>query len=169
MRCPRCNEAELSPQVYRSIPVERCPECRGFQLGLRDLRRIAEAMAQDLVGVIDLDAELPALPDPEGKLVCFCGRIMETFPYLGLPRVQLDRCENCMLVWLDPEELPAVAQVCAQSEGRIRALYETARRDRQTYIDDPIAVMREAEDGTRGFLGGGRDPLMFLELIFNSD
>lgn len=155
-------------QSYRSTPVERCPACHGFQVGLRDLRRIAEAMARDLVGVIDLDVALSPLPAPEGKLVCLCGRIMETFAYLGLPHVELDRCENCMLVWLDANELTGVAQVSAQSEGRIRELYAAARRNNQTYIDDPVGVMREAHRRAGTGVGSGGDPLLLLQLIFEA-
>jgi len=131
MRCPRCNEADLVVQTYDSIPMESCPECRGIQVGLRDLRRVAEALATALVGKIELGAPLPPFEDPVGKVLCRCGKIMDTFPYLGLPQVTLDRCEDCMLVWLDAEELTGVAQLCAQSEGRIRALYEAARKDRK--------------------------------------
>lgn len=130
MDCPRCNEAELVVQTYEGIPIESCPKCHGFQTGLRDLRRIAEAMAVALVGKIDLEAPTPLFPDPVGKVLCRCGRIMESFPYLGLPQVTLDRCEDCMLVWLDNEELLGVAQLCARSEGRIRGLYAAARKDR---------------------------------------
>lgn len=150
MRCPRCNEAELEVQTYHAIPIEHCPECRGFQVGLRDLRRIAEALARDLVGKIELDVELPSYDDPVGKLVCRCGRIMETFPYLGLPKVELDRCEDCMLVWLDAEELTGVAQLCAQSEGRIRALYEVSRRDRNS-VGDSGVVLPDCHDGVDVF------------------
>lgn len=133
MRCPRCNEAELVVQTHDAIPIEYCPDCHGFQVGLRDLRRIAEALAMALVGKIELDAPLPPFEDPVGKVLCRCGQIMETFNYLGLPQVKLDRCEDCMLVWLDSEELTGVAQLCAQSEGRIRQLYKAARKDRDLF------------------------------------
>lgn len=133
MRCPRCNEAELVVQTHDAIPIEYCPDCHGFQVGLRDLRRIAEALAMALVGKIELDAPLPPFQDPVGKVLCRCGQIMETFNYLGLPQVKLDRCEDCMLVWLDSEELTGVAQLCAQSEGRIRQLYQAARKDRDLF------------------------------------
>ncbi|HBP19082.1 MAG TPA: hypothetical protein DEA08_15010, partial [Planctomycetes bacterium] len=100
---------------------------------------------RDLVGQIDLDAPSPAgAGDPSGGLVCACGAKMDNFAYLGLPDVRLDRCESCERVWLDAEELELVARTCARSEARIRALYEDARRGRQTYVDNPEEVMRGA-------------------------
>lgn len=102
-------------------------------------------MARDLVGQIDLDAPSPeGGGDPSGGLVCGCGAKMDNFAYLGLPDVRLDRCESCERVWLDAEELELVARTCARSEARIRALYEDARKGRQTYVDNPEEVMREA-------------------------
>lgn len=162
MRCPRCNEAELVVQTYDSIAMESCPECRGFQVGLRDLRRIAEALATALVGKIELGVPLPPFEDPVGKVLCRCGKIMETFPYLGLPQVKLDRCEDCMLVWLDAEELTGVAQLCAQSEGRIRALYDAARKDRKL-AGLPGVVF----EGGRSYDPNEGDCFDVLELLFN--
>ena len=157
MRCPRCNEADLVVQTSDSIPIESCPACHGIQVGLRDLRRVAEALAIALVGKIELDVPLPPIVDPIGKVLCRCGKIMDTFPYLGLPQVKLDRCEDCMLVWLDAEELTGVAQLCAQSEGRIGKLYEAARKDRR------IAGLPGSVGGTDSRFG--HDPENHMDVL----
>lgn len=142
--CPRC-ESPMVERRYDGAAIQSCPGCHGLEVGLRDLRRVAERLARDLVGKIDL--EVPGsegLGDPSGGLACACGKEMDNFAYLGLPDVRLDRCEWCERVWLDAEELELVARTCARSEGRIRVLYEDARKGRQTYVDNPEEVMRGA-------------------------
>lgn len=130
---------------YDGSAVQSCPGCHGLEVAQRDLRRIAERLARDLVGQIDLEAPTPkGMGDPSGGLVCACGAKMDNFAYLGLPDVRLDRCESCERVWLDAEELELVARTCARSEARIRALYAEARKNNQTYVDNPEEVMRQA-------------------------
>jgi len=148
---------------YGESAVQSCPGCHGLEVAQRDLRRIAERLARDLVGQIDLDAPTPkGMGDPSGGLVCACGSKMDNFAYLGLPDVRLDRCESCERVWLDAEELELVARTCARSEARIRALYDEARRANQTYVDNPEEVMREAR---RRANGGGGDVWELVESL----
>jgi Zn-finger nucleic acid-binding protein len=126
--CPRCTDGKLVRRRYHEVVVEHCVGCEGFRVSQRDLRRTAGFMATDLVGTLDLDAEIPVQPDPGPGLQCECGAVMENFPYLGMPQVHLDRCEGCEFVWLDAEEIATVALLCARSEARIGRLYAEARR-----------------------------------------
>ncbi|MFA5515666.1 MAG: zf-TFIIB domain-containing protein [Desulfuromonadales bacterium] len=39
--CPKCGET-LRAMTFRGVPLDKCPECAGVWLGLRDLHALAE-------------------------------------------------------------------------------------------------------------------------------
>ena len=39
-RCPKCGEA-IMPVTFRSVPLDRCPDCGGVWLGPNDLKILA--------------------------------------------------------------------------------------------------------------------------------
>ncbi|MGE0707289.1 MAG: zf-TFIIB domain-containing protein [Planctomycetota bacterium] len=162
--CPRCQEPLVASR-YHGIPVQRCEACAGLRVAMRALRQLAEHLARDLAPTLDLDAAVSAPPDPGGEVRCACGAVMETFGYLNLRGLLLDRCEVCELIWLDGEELPAVAALLARTDARIGRLYEEARRQRQSYVEDEAAVMREA----RARVGDGGDALSVLLFLLEDD
>jgi Zn-finger nucleic acid-binding protein len=61
-----------------------------------------------------------------------CGQPMEKYGYMGMGAIQIDRCEQCSLVWLDADELQNMVLALAKSSYRSENAY---RREKEQNID----------------------------------
>jgi hypothetical protein len=125
--CPRCALA-LAPFAYPSnvglerkatVPVYRCEGCEGIAVEVKHNVPFLDALAADLAGHVDLETEVPrhdghADPAPCPK----CRGATTRFGYLGTNRVFLDRCDRCLVLWHDGDELPVTLLLHARTHRR---------------------------------------------------
>ena len=131
MDCPRCTTA-LREGRYRGIEVCLCERCTGSLFRRRHLGAALERLSHELAGRVSLDALLPGVPDERSPIDCpACRAPMERYGYLGDRRVMIDGCARCERLWLDADELGAMARLHAQLDRRRerRALSATAPAD----------------------------------------
>lgn len=107
--CPRCR-TELTGRTSGGIEVDVCDTCRGVYFDPAEFDRlIAERFEQRRLESTFAFVATPAdnpLPCPS------CGEVMDVVDHDGL---ELDRCAACEGLWVDREELDAIA---AQARAR---------------------------------------------------
>jgi Zn-finger nucleic acid-binding protein len=135
--CPRCQKPLETAQVD-NIQVRFCQGCRGTLLAHPDLVQILEASWRAV-------SEEQAQKTPfrarkgwqkEAILRCpDCRQAMEKYGYMGLAVILIDRCDRCILVWLETDEL----------QNMVLALAKTNYRSQQ--------AIREAQNTELDFVG----------------
>lgn len=133
--CPRC-ATTLDPFAYPSnvglerkatVPVHRCPGCDGVAVEVRHNVPFLDALAADLAGLVELDTPVPAHEGHTAPAPCpRCRGATVRFGYLGTNRVFLDRCDRCLVLWHDGDELPVTLLLHARTHRR-RAVREADR------------------------------------------
>lgn len=119
LECPRCGGGLLSRHLGRA-PYDSCADCGGVLVAQRSMVPLLDALAVELAGHLDPDADIEAMPDVEGDVHCpLCTEPMTTFGYLGTQLVLIDRCGGCGLVWTDPDELGAMCRLYARTQRRM--------------------------------------------------
>lgn len=58
-----------------------------------------------------------------------CGQPMEKYGYMGIAAIQIDRCEQCSLVWLDADELQNMVLALARSQYRSERALKAEEQD----------------------------------------
>jgi Zn-finger nucleic acid-binding protein len=133
MRCPR-DGAELSRARIDGIELDRCSECEGLWLDRGELRQVCELGLEDVEDEIHVthQAESGELARPPGYMRCpACpdGRL-QRISITVLHPVRVDRCDQCLGLWLDRSELDAIVHERRQldseySIGRLLASLRT--------------------------------------------
>jgi len=129
--CPRCSKALESAQLD-DLAVRVCAGCRGFLLLHRDLTNVIEASwrAVPRVKAEAMSFVAPVNWQKEPKFHCpDCQQVMDKYGYMGLAVIQIDRCDNCALVWLDADELQNMVLALAKTNYQIE---QSQRRTRDT-------------------------------------
>jgi len=114
-----------------------------------DLVQILEASWR---AVSERQAEETSFRAPEGwkkeaVLRCpDCRQAMEKYGYMGLAALLIDRCDRCILVWLDTDELQNMVLALAKTNYRSqRAMRDASRRE----LDFVTVAMPGFAIGTR--------------------
>jgi hypothetical protein len=144
--CPRCRTA-LAAAAYPSkvgletrgtLPVHRCPTCGGLAVEVRHNVPLLDALAKDVAPTVDADAPVPQHVGETAPAPCpKCGGPTARFGYLGTNRVFLDRCDRCLVLWHDGDELLVTVTLHAKT-NRIRATRDRTR-DEATRMLNMIA------------------------------
>jgi Zn-finger nucleic acid-binding protein len=75
-----------------------------------------------------------------------CHHAMDKYGYMGLVAILIDRCDRCILVWLDTDELQNMVLALARTNYRTqRALRDGSRNE----LDFAFAAMPGLAMGTR--------------------
>ena len=117
--CPKCR-VSLTAARYEGVPVEKCPSCRGCFVEPKKIvrifmrrdfdfseatKRLAHCLLQ-LKDQIRVREKFYSTPRPEIPWSCpRCGGTVALEFYSGAYLVEVERCRNCELTWLDPREL----------------------------------------------------------------
>lgn len=108
MKCPKCEQTELAAQVVQDVEVDQCPSCRGIWFDEQELPRVLTLNPADLKPLTqgrsrpDLDRVAAACPVDATALI----RVFSQQDR----QVVLDRCPNCLGVWLDGGEFKRLVQ-----------------------------------------------------------
>ena len=117
MKCPRCG-APLDVTDYKSVEVDRCPNCHGMWLDYHEMDDLEDQTFADdrLKGMM-----MYAVRD--GDISCpKCDSTMKVFNYRAYD-LPIDLCPNDHGFWLDQGEAEQVEQLMKQ---RIKDLARSA-------------------------------------------
>ncbi|MFT4627084.1 MAG: Zn-finger nucleic acid-binding protein [Myxococcota bacterium] len=149
MQCPRCDHT-LDAGQYEGVDVHRCAGCGGVLASQHRLIPLMTELTRSLAKHVDLDQPIPRIPDLPGEVHCpKCRKKMANFGYMGMNSIMIDRCPEDWLVWIDPDELGAMAVLFARTEKRTNARHsfyeeELAGMNRRV---DRLLVQRAIADG----------------------
>ena len=109
MKCPT-SDAEMIPESYEDVTIDRCPDCGGVWLDWGELGPIIES-TQAMFTQEEREealAKVRGCDISEGTRPCpVCDKQMARFEYAGTG-VCLDRCPDRHGIWLDSGELEQV-------------------------------------------------------------
>ncbi|MGI9457060.1 MAG: zf-TFIIB domain-containing protein, partial [Aeoliella sp.] len=129
MKCPR-DGAELATVFVAGIELDKCHHCDGLWFDRGELERVQKLERTDIEEQLEQQFGDPTVEagKVEGYMRCpRCpeGRLQQV-TYTIEKRVKIDRCEDCLGVWIDDTELDAIIGEKKQLEeigegGRIKA------------------------------------------------
>ena len=119
--CPR-DGSELVDIEVAGMHLDRCPRCHGIWCDTGELEQLREVSADQIEGQLPVLPASAREPHPlKGYMRCPCcddGRLQGVTITLS-NRVRVDRCDQCLGVWLDKSELDAVlAEAHRLSDGK---------------------------------------------------
>lgn len=111
MNCPRCN-ISLKTELYESVEIDRCPECKGTWLDANEITKIStirnKKFTSDLVHRT-LSGETSHVSLQDKTILCpKCSEPLTTVNYDYSSGIIIDSCHNSHGIWLDYEELEKV-------------------------------------------------------------
>ncbi len=121
MKCPFCATAldhdDSAPRG--SIPVDRCPACRGCWLDRSALEGVHDGVWENLeqIGV--------TASETFSDYVCpHCAAMLMRVSPDEHPELQVERCPSCHGIWLDNGELGKLTDVVVEYAEQHRTLHE---------------------------------------------
>lgn len=114
IKCPRCND-ELEP-CQGDPTIYQCASCEGALVQQSSLQPVLRQLAEGFDKDDNLEDLIVAIPDKGAGVNCpKCNSQMENYGYLQTDKVQIDGCQNCSVVWTDPDELLCMAAIHRRS------------------------------------------------------
>lgn len=125
MRCPSCAADLTAKKVEGTVDVHACA-CGGTLVAVNRLVPLLDVLGGAMRHAIGPDEPIEPVPAAAGRRACpRCRRPMEPFGYMGTTLVTLDRCNDDALLWIDADEIGALALLYLRTNKR------TAARDKQ--------------------------------------
>lgn len=116
MDCPKC-DLKLTEGTYADIQTFLCESCTGILFKQKSLITVIKKMSLDLFSSVSIYSILPEVPDKLENIKCpECKKEMEQYGYMGSKKVTIDNCNPCNYLWLDANELAAMAKMYVRSE-----------------------------------------------------
>ena len=111
MKCPR-DGAELQRANVAQIELDKCHQCDGIWFDAGELEALSNSGISDIEDEIEQQYGDPPVKsgDVTGYMRCpRCedGRLNQ-FHYTYIKPVKVDRCDTCLGIWLDKNELKAI-------------------------------------------------------------
>jgi len=101
MNCPKCTTSMVAV-TYRSLQIDRCPDCQGVWLDKSELESIME---KQLAGLLDVGSMTPATPERD-SLPAHCHRCDKDMTVLtGAADIKFEWCDQCEGMFFDKGEL----------------------------------------------------------------
>lgn len=133
MKCPK-DQAELERQTYEGeIEIDRCPTCRGVWLDHGELKKAQENLTHDhsdRLGRIGSIAQAYELARQRAEIPGSCpecGSELHHEEYGYCSQILVDRCSNCLGIWLDDGELQSL-EAFFEKEAKVGAGAEAETR-----------------------------------------
>ena len=157
MRCPKCEDTELTAKRVHEVEIDECASCRGIWFDEDELRKIKDRTDEDL-NWLDFDlwkheerfrATWQDAPCPRCEQQLVAVEYAET-------GVVVDVCRSCKGVWLDGGEL----------EGIVAALEEEAlQMTPSEYLSAALDEARQVLVGDEGLASDWRDLVGVLRMM----
>ena len=129
--CPRCG-ASLQPARVGPVMLDGCDSCGGLWFDHEELTQLARAGGELLAAAeVTFEPSVGPAGGARGAMSCpRCSAALCPFEFRHTPGVTLDACPRCRGIWVDDQELAAIARrtaptAAAASPQNVR---ERARR-----------------------------------------
>ncbi|MCO6042334.1 zf-TFIIB domain-containing protein [Aeoliella sp. ICT_H6.2] len=111
MKCPR-DGAELTTVRIGDVEIDKCHHCDGLWFDQGELDRVRKLDRTEVEERLEQQYGSPEVAAGEVKGYMRCprcseGRLQE-FTYTYGNRVRIDRCNECLGMWVDDKELDAI-------------------------------------------------------------
>ena len=108
MDCPRCS-VPLTPESYKGIEIDRCPQCAGLWLDHPELDQLEDTVLDedDIKGTMVYAIRTSDISCPR------CSGSMRTFNYHAY-NLPIDECDSQHGFWLDQGEEKRVMELMDQ-------------------------------------------------------
>jgi Zn-finger nucleic acid-binding protein len=139
----------LATAQVEQFEVAHCQACAGLLIAHRDLTGTLERSWRSVPAEVAEATQFLKPAHPAGATVRRCPRCakpMETYGYMGLAAVQIDRCDGCEQVWLDADELQNMVLALAKTNHRSQQRLKTE----QTQFDPLRAGLAAATPASIG-------------------
>ena len=111
MKCPRDGKSLVQETYEGEVVVDRCPTCEGVWLDNGELKQVQENLSNDYSGQLsqigsvaqsyEFARQKTASPITCPK--CTVDLLAEEYGYCS--QILVDRCPNCLGIWLDSGEI----------------------------------------------------------------
>ena len=134
IECPRCFSALKTAPDAAGRDMLACPRCKGLYVQQASLAELLTKLVARVAGEVDEETEVLQRLD-RGAIHCcpICRADTGYYGYMGSKTVMLDSCSACGRVWLDPDELAAMARLRARTEHRGAAAERRQEENRRTW------------------------------------
>ncbi len=102
----------------KDSPAWMCGSCGSTLVETRDLIPVLSSASAAVVGAVDLDAPIDAVPAQPAPACPDCDRDMTQFGYMGTNLAFPSRCSACNLIWMPGEVLGAMTLLFARTNLR---------------------------------------------------
>ena len=118
MKCPRCKSEKISPFEHEKVEFDFCSDCHGIWCDHGELAQYVETI-KDTPENFDLKSEgtVTELTCPK----CSTQSLYE-IPYLKAEDLLIDKCSECLGIWLDAKELGKLQKlsVDVDAQGKLQ-------------------------------------------------
>ncbi|MEP0767257.1 MAG: zf-TFIIB domain-containing protein [Fimbriimonadia bacterium] len=154
MTCPKCHD-RLEAVDIRGVRVDACPKCAGIWFDAGELKQL---QASGPSAWVDLEAriaprseEAAVWPGHTMKVCPQCSLPMLAYRFLYDSNITLDECNGCGGVWVDDNELAAMAEFLERTEKELAGLPKTKLTPEEM---DRIAAKARMSPRTASGIGG---------------
>ncbi len=111
MKCPR-DGTMLQAVKLAGVELDKCHKCDGIWFDRGELEQLRDAKLPDAEEQLERQYGDPAYEEGEVDGYMRCPRCddgrLQQITYTYMARVRIDRCAECLGVWLDDAELEAI-------------------------------------------------------------
>lgn len=111
MKCPR-DGSELAKVYVAGIELDKCHHCDGIWFDRGELDRVRKLDRSDIEEQLEQQYGNPEVQPGEVEGYMRCPRCsdgrLQQYTYTYGNRVRIDRCNECLGVWVDNNELDAI-------------------------------------------------------------
>jgi len=104
----------MNTGTYAGETVLQCPD-HGILLKQKILTTLLDRLAPEFASFIDINSSIKAVPDKSPINRCpSCGHKTDHYGYMEANIAMVDFCTSCHLIWVDTDELQAMAKMYVQ-------------------------------------------------------
>ncbi len=142
MQCPDCNN-QLMPVFYEDVQIHFCPACKGRLLDEQKLNKIETSRDESF----ERNKKYSKSRSFEGQRSCpGCNMQMEKTKYGKFNPKTIDKCPQCLNIWLDEGELEDIQIAFEMYEDNLNK-GKKPKQEKQTGADNKAsAVPLSAQD-----------------------
>lgn len=106
LKCPVCNDKNLTNRNFEGVPVDVCENCGGLWLNKGELNKIAHPIQGDIEFCSHESSGRKSLTN------LLCPRCenekLQKAKFIEFTDITLNYCPECNGIWLDKDELDAI-------------------------------------------------------------
>lgn len=114
MKCPRCQSENIGPFEHEKVEFDFCSDCHGIWCDRGELAQYVETI-KDTPEKFHISSE--GTPTQMNCPKCEKQTLFE-LPYLKSKDLLIDKCSECLGIWLDSKELGVVQKLSVSVDAK---------------------------------------------------